>query len=102
MTVPVDLSTVWTVIVGEGGKQGTDDGGCGGWPNGGFGTKGDASGPGGGGVTGIFESDFGSDWARTPAVAVAGSGGGGGYQPGGAGGGENGANGGGCSTNGAT
>ena len=40
------------MLVGEGGRQGTNIGGDGGWPNGGYGTKGDASGPGGGGLTG--------------------------------------------------
>ena len=102
MTIAVQPGQAYTVVVGEGGKQGTDNGGDGGWPNGGYGTKGDASGPGGGGLTGVFASEYGSDWERADPIVIAGSGGGGGYQPGGAGGGENGNNGGGGSTNGAT
>ena len=52
--IPVTPGLQFTLVVGAGGKQGTDNGGDGGWPNGGYGTKGDASGPGGGGLTGVF------------------------------------------------
>ncbi len=65
------------LAVGSGGKKPTSTnpgpGGLGGWPGGGFGTAGDASGAGGGGLTGIF-----SDNSITQANALIIAGGGGG------------------------
>jgi hypothetical protein len=77
------------IAVGGGGLHGTSNGtgGLGGWPGGGYGTRGDASGGGGGGYSGVFLSSL--DQAN--ALIIAGAGGGGtGYQVGGAGGGSTG------------
>jgi len=81
------------IVVGGGGEYGTanGNGGLGGWPGGGYGTAGDASGGGGGGYSGIFFPSH----AHANALIIAGGGGGGtGYQVGGAGGGTTGNNGG--------
>ena len=86
------------VIVGCGGKHGTSVGGDGGYPGGGYGTQGDASGGGGGGLVCVFTAD--PTQGGQP-VLCAGSGGGGGHQLGGAGGGETGGKGAGACGNGA-
>ena len=54
-----------SVIVGEGGKHGTQRGGDGGWPAGGFGTLGDASGGGGGGLGGSIRTAHALEPGRT-------------------------------------
>lgn len=76
-----------TLAVGSGGKaplNSTSNGGLGGWPGGGFGTRGDASGAGGGGLTGIFAGSL----AQANSLIIAGGGGGStGYNNFGAGGG---------------
>ena len=87
------------VTVGCGGKHGTDVGGDGGYPGGGYGTRGDASGGGGGGLVCVFTAD---PTQGGQVILCAGSGGGGGYQPGGFGGGETGGKGGGSCGTGAT
>ncbi len=63
------------LAVGSGGKHPvstTGNGGNGGWPGGGFGTRGDASGGGGGGFTGIFNTSM----TQGNALMIAGGGGG--------------------------
>ncbi|MBX2975239.1 MAG: hypothetical protein KF721_03830, partial [Ignavibacteriaceae bacterium] len=90
--------TSLVVVVGGGGGYGTTNGGLGGWPGGGYGTMGDASGGGGGGVTGVFLNSY----SHANSLIIAGSGGGGGYQPGGAGGGLTGNTGGGSGGNAGT
>lgn len=63
------------LAVGSGGKRPvstTGNGGAGGWPGGGFGTRGDASGAGGGGFTGIFNTSM----IQANALMIAAGGGG--------------------------
>lgn len=63
------------LAVGSGGKHPvstTGNGGNGGWPGGGFGTRGDASSGGGGGFTGIFNTSM----TQGNALMIAGGGGG--------------------------
>lgn len=63
------------LAVGSGGKHPVStsgNGGLGGWPGGGFGTRGDASGGGGGGLTGIFNTSM----SQANALMIAGGGGG--------------------------
>lgn len=66
---------VLQLVVGSGGEHpvsATGNGGLGGWPGGGFGARGDASGAGGGGFTGIFNTSMTQD----NALIIAGGGGG--------------------------
>lgn len=82
------------IVVGGGGEHGiaSGNGGLGGWPGGGYGTAGDASGGGGGGYCGVFFPSH----VHANALIIAGGGGGGtGYYVGGAGGGTTGNQGGG-------
>lgn len=77
------------LIVGDGGKYGASNGngGLGGWPGGGYGTRGDASGGGGGGYSGVFITNH----THANSLLIAGGGGAGtGYRYGGAGSGLNG------------
>ena len=64
------------LIVGCGGKHGTSVGGDGGYPGGGYGTRGDASGGGGGGLVCLFTAD---PTQGGEVIMCAGSGGGAGY-----------------------
>jgi len=77
------------LVIGSGGKKPVStngNGGLGGWPGGGYGTRGDASGGGGGGYSGIFTGSI----SQANAIVIAGGGGGasgfGNYGAGGGGG----------------
>jgi hypothetical protein len=66
---------VLTLVVGSGGGptvSPSGNGGVGGWPGGGFGSRGDASGAGGGGFTGVFAGSM----TQANALMIAGGGGG--------------------------
>ena len=80
------------IAVGGGGLHGTTwgSGGDGGWPGGGFGTSGDATGGGGGSYSGVF---MGSHTHSNSLIIAGGGGAGTGFRYGGAGGGTSGNNG---------
>jgi len=85
-TLSVTAGEVLQIVVGEGGKEGITwgDGGLGGYLGGGYGTMGDASGGGGGGLSGIFNVSV----TQANSLIIAGGGGAGtGYRIGGGGGG---------------
>lgn len=74
--ISVSPGDILYLAVGSGGKapaSSTANGGDGGWPGGGFGTRGDASGAGGGGLSGIFTSNT---FSQAAALMIAGGGGG--------------------------
>lgn len=74
-TVAVVPGSTLTILVAGGGKapaSATANGGEGGWPGGGYGTRGDASGAGGGGYSGIFTGSV----TQGNAIMIAGGGGG--------------------------
>jgi hypothetical protein len=97
--ISLQAGTTYYVYVGEGGKGPTTasygDGGLGGWPNGGYGTRGDASGAGGGGMTMLSKATFSTGMSDSNILLIAGGGGGStGYSgQAGAGGGTTGQNG---------
>jgi len=79
-TVTLQPGTNYYLHVGGGGS-GPDapnyaPGGLGGWPNGGFGTRGDASGAGGGGMSMLSTSTFYAGMSSTLILLIAGGGGG--------------------------
>ncbi len=89
-TMTVTPGETLIIAVGGGGLHGTRSygaGGSGGWPGGGYGTRGDASGGGGGGYSGVFR---GSHTHANSFVIAGGGGAGTGYKVGGAGGGSTG------------
>jgi len=79
-TVTLQPNTTYYIYVGEGGKGPSGAsfglGGAGGWPNGGFGTSGDATGAGGGGMTMISTAEFNTSMSDSSIVLIAGAGGG--------------------------
>jgi len=68
------------LYVGEGGKGPSSssfgNGGLGGWPNGGFGTSGDATGAGGGGMTMLSSATFNTSMSDSTIYLIAGASGG--------------------------
>lgn len=95
-TVTLQPGTTYYLYVGQGGRGPSGysygAGGLGGWPNGGFGTMGDASGAGGGGMSMLSTATFSAGMADATILLIAGGGGGStGYNgAAGAGGGTNG------------
>ena len=78
-TVTLQPGTTYYLYVGQGGfgpSSAAGDGGLGGWPNGGFGTKGDATGAGGGGMTMISKAIFSTGMSDSDILLIAGAGGG--------------------------
>jgi len=78
-TFTVQASTNYYLYIGKGGNgpaSSTGAGGLGGWPNGGFGTIGDASGGGGGGMSMISKAVYITTMADADILMVAGGGGG--------------------------
>ena len=74
-------SSTYYLYIGQGGRgvaaQGYQGGGAGGWPNGGYGTNGDASGAGGGGMSMLtFASSFSTSINKNNIIMIAGGGGG--------------------------
>jgi hypothetical protein len=98
-TVTLQPGTTYYMYVGQGGfgpsAASFGSGGLGGWPNGGFGTMGDASGAGGGGMTMLSTAIFSTGMSDSNILLIAGAGGGStGYAgAAGAGGGSTGQNG---------
>lgn len=98
-TVTLQPGTTYYLYVGEGGfgpsTASYGAGGLGGWPNGGYGTSGDATGAGGGGMTMLSKAVFSTGMSDSDILLIAGAGGGStGYAgAAGAGGGSNGQNG---------
>jgi hypothetical protein len=78
-TVTLQPGTTYYIYVGQGGFGPSDTdgiGGLGGWPNGGFGTRGDASGAGGGGMTMLSKAIFSTGMSDSDILLIAGAGGG--------------------------
>lgn len=79
-TVILQPGTTYYLYVGQGGfgplASGYGTGGLGGWPNGGYGTMGDASGAGGGGMTMLSTTTFSSGMSDANILLIAGAGGG--------------------------
>lgn len=98
-TVSLEPGVTYYLYVGEGGRgpaaASFGNGGLGGWPNGGYGTMGDASGAGGGGMTMLSKTPFSTGMSDADILLIAGGGGGStGYAgAAGAGGGSTGQNG---------
>lgn len=98
-TITLQPNITYYFYVGEGGKGPSQanegDGGLGGWPNGGYGTRGDATGAGGGGMTMFSKNTFSTGMSDSDIILIAGGGGGStGYNgQAGAGGGTTGQNG---------
>lgn len=77
-TITLPVGTYY-LYVGEGGKgpvSKNSTGGLGGWPNGGFGTQGDATGAGGGGMTMLSSATFSTGMADSTIFLIAGASGG--------------------------
>lgn len=95
-TATLQPGTTYYLYVGEGGKGPSSasfgNGGLGGWPNGGYGTMGDATGAGGGGMTMVSTATFSTGMSTSNILLIAGAGGGttGYASSAGAGGGSNG------------
>lgn len=79
-TITLQPGTTYYLYVGEGGFGPTTasfgNGGLGGWPNGGYGTMGDASGAGGGGMSMVSTATFSAGMANADVLIIAGGGGG--------------------------
>jgi hypothetical protein len=79
-TVTLQPGTTYYLYVGEGGfgpsNKSFGTGGAGGWPNGGYGTTGDATGAGGGGMTMISKAVFSTGMSDSDILLIAGAGGG--------------------------
>lgn len=79
-TVTLQPGTTYYLYVGQGGfgpaTASFGAGGLGGWPNGGFGTMGDASGAGGGGMTMLSKAIFSTGMSDSDILLIAGAGGG--------------------------
>jgi hypothetical protein len=97
-TLLLQPGTTYYLYVGQGGfgpsSPNYGNGGFGGWPNGGYGTLGDASGAGGGGMTMLSKALYSTGMSVNDILLIAGAGGGStGYAgPAGAGGGQTGQN----------
>ena len=78
-TTTLQAGTTYYIYVGEGGQSsgvtGTAHGGLGGWPNGGYGGRGDASGGGGGGMTMLSKAVFATNMSDSDILMIAGGGG---------------------------
>jgi hypothetical protein len=79
-TATLQVGTTYYLYVGQGGfgpdSYSYGNGGLGGWPNGGFGTMGDASGAGGGGMTMLSTALFSTGMSDSTILLIAGAGGG--------------------------
>lgn len=79
-TVTLQPGTTYYLYVGQGGfgpaTASYGNGGLGGWPNGGYGTMGDASGAGGGGMSLVSTATFSTGMANADILIIAGGGGG--------------------------
>ena len=78
-TVTLQPGTTYYFYVGQGGfgpASTTGNGGNGGWPNGGYGSRGDASGAGGGGMTMLSKALFSTGMSDSDILLIAGAGGG--------------------------
>lgn len=81
-TVSMQAGTTYYLYVGKAGgnvidqTSGYDHGGDAGWPNGGYGTMGDASGAGGGGMTMLSKAAFSTSMSDSDILLIAGGGGG--------------------------
>mgnify|MGYP003114345187 CR=1 FL=1 len=85
-TVEMQAGTTYYLYVGKAGGNvidltlsgisGYDLGGTAGWPNGGYGTMGDASGAGGGGMTMLSKAAFSTSMSDSDILLIAGGGGG--------------------------
>ena len=77
-TVAMQVGTYY-LYIGEGGEGTTSsssNGGLGGWPNGGYGGKGDASGAGAGGMTMLSTAVYATNMSDSTIIMIAGGGGG--------------------------
>lgn len=78
-TITLQPGTTYYLYVGDGGNGPSStagNGGLGGWPNGGYGTRGDASGAGGGGMSMVSTAIFSTGMSNTNILLIAGGGGG--------------------------
>jgi hypothetical protein len=79
-TITLVPGTTYYVYIGQGGRGPTSysfgNGGLGGWPNGGFGTMGDASGAGGGGMSMMSQALFSTGMSVGDIILISGAGGG--------------------------
>ena len=78
-TVTLQPGVNYYLYIGEGGKpvgSSSGVGGLGGWPNGGYGSMGDASGAGGGGMTMLSKAIFSVGMSDNDILLIAGAGGG--------------------------
>lgn len=79
-TVTLQPGQNYYLYVGQGGQRASSPsfgwGGTGGWPNGGYGTMGDASGSGGGGMSMLSRATFSVGMTDTQILMIAGGGGG--------------------------
>lgn len=82
-TTTLQPGTTYYLYVGEGGdgpgsssEAQTVSGGFGGWPNGGYGGRGDASGAGGGGMTMLSKAVYATNMSDSDILMIAGGGGG--------------------------
>lgn len=78
-TTTLQVGTTYYLYIGEAGggtNAGNGDGGDAGWPNGGFGVKGDASGAGGGGMTMLSKATFATGMSDSDILMIAAGGGG--------------------------
>lgn len=78
-TITLSTGTNYYLYVGQGGKPPAaidGSGGSGGWPNGGYGTMGDASGAGGGGMSMFSKALYSTSMSTSNIFLIAGGGGG--------------------------
>lgn len=78
-TTTLQPGTTYYLYIGEGGDPTTSsgsNGGLGGWPNGGYGSRGDASGAGGGGMTMLSKAVYATNMSDSDILMIAGGGGG--------------------------